>query len=280
MKHYGYGLLLLLSTAPVLAAQPADSPLNAPTLYLQQVDKAIREGRLTQAEQMIGLLEQLGPGAFADDLALLKAEHAIARMDVASAGTALAGIRNLERNVCRVYAAKGWVAANQQALDEAIVALAKATTDCPDDAGAWNLLGLAFIGKGETSAAKEAFEQALALEPDNAHVINNHALAILQDGAVDAALRQLDRAVTRSPQDGMIRTNRNFVAGMAGLSPERAQNENDADWSAKLVQFARGAKAAALGIQATALFSRAILTLDRFDETIWTELNPTVENPR
>lgn len=279
MKRYGVGLLLLLSASPVLGAQPAESSLHAQVLYLQQVDMAIREGRLTQAEQMIGLLEQAGPGDFVDDLALLKAEHAIARADVNAAGAALASIRDLERNICRVHVAKGWVSANQEALNEAIVALATATTHCPDDAGAWNLLGLAFIGKGEASAARAAFEKAMDLEPENAQVINNHALATLQDGAVDVALRELDVATIQSPQDVMIRANRDFVAGMAGLSPERAQTDGDADWSAKLVQFARGAKAASRGIQATALFSRAILTLDRFDETIWSEINPAIENP-
>jgi Flp pilus assembly protein TadD len=280
MKYHSFGLIFLLVAAPSFGAQYVGEPLNAQVLYLQQADGAIREGRLTQAEQMIAVLEQSGLGVFADDLALLKAEYAIARDDITSAGAALAAIRNMERNTCRVFAAKGWVNANQQALDEAIVALATVTRHCPDDAGAWNLLGLAFVSKGEASAATEAFRQALNLAPGNAHIINNHALAYLHDGAVEVALRELNGAVAQNPEHPMIRANRNFVAGMAGLSPERASNENDADWSAKLVQFANGAKTALRSAQATALFSRAILTLDQFDEKIWSELNPAGEVAR
>lgn len=280
MKQFCLGLLLSLGATPALYAQPIETPSNPSILYLQQLDVAIREGRLTQAEQMIALLEQSGPGPHADDLALLKAEFSIARMDVTSAGLALAAIKYPERNICRVHAAKGWVYANQQAQDEAIVALATATKNCPDDAGAWNLLGLAFINKGEASAASEAFQQALALNPGNAQVINNYAVAALQEGAVDVALRELNSAVIRSPQDGTIRANRNFVAGMAGLSPERVNGESEADWSAKLLQFAKGAKSASRGPEATALFSRAILTLERFDDAVWSEVNPENEGVR
>lgn len=280
MKKFGLWVLLSLLAAPALNAQSADTPqLNAQVLYLQQVDAAIREGRLTQAEQMIALLEQSGPTAFGDDLALLKAEFFIARSDVSSAAAMLSKITDLERNICRVHAAKGWVSASQNALDDAIVALATATENCPDDAGAWNLLGLAFIGKGEALAAREAFEEALLLEPGNAQVINNHALAALQGGSVDTALGALNNAAAQNPQDRTILANRNFVAGMAGLSPERAKGESDSDWSAKLLQFAQGAKSASRGPQATALFSRAILTLERFDESVWSEVNPATEGP-
>lgn len=273
MKQLGLGLVLSLLTVPAHGAPPVDTPLDAQIMYLQQVDAAIREGRLTQAEQMIALLEQSGPRVFADDLALLKAEFFIARRDAKSAETALLAITSWERNICRVHVAKGWVAANYNALDDAIVALAAATKNCPDDVGAWNLLGLAFIGKGETLAAREAFETALLLEPGNTQLINNHALAALQDGAVETALRALNHAAERSPQDRTIVANRNFVAGMAGLSPERATGDSDADWSAKLLQYAQGAKSASRKLQATALFSRAILTLDRFDHSIWSEVN-------
>ena len=199
-------------------------------------------------------------------------------MDVTSAGLVLSSIKNSERNRCRLHTAKGWVSANQQALDDAIIALAVTTKNCPDDASAWNLLGLAFIGKGETSAARTAFDEAMRLEPDNPQVINNHALAALQEGDVEAALRALNDAAAQRPQDATILANRNFVAGMAGVAPQRLKSESDADWSAKLLQFAKGAKMASREMQATALFSRAILTLERFDQTVWSEINPPNES--
>lgn len=276
MKQLVPGLFLALSAAAGVSAQPDAPALRAQVQYLQQVDIAIQEGRLTQAAQMIALLEQSALGTFADDLRLLKAEFHIAHMDGASASMALSNIENRARNICRVDTAMGWVAANQQAFDDAIVALARATKNCSDDAGAWNLLGLAFIGKGETKAAIGAFEQALWLEPDNAQLMNNHALAALQDGAVDTALHALRRAAEKSPRNGQISANQNFVAGMSGLAPEREKGESDADWGAKLLQYAQGAKSASHKLHATALFARAILTLDRFDEAVWSELKPAI----
>ena len=274
------GFLLLFGTSPAYSAVPTDPAQNVQIIYLQQVDAAIREGRLTQAAQMISTLEQSDAGEFRDDLALLKAEYAIARMDVTSAALALSVISDFARNTCRVHAAKGWVAANQKEFQPAVAALLVATDGCPDDAGVWNLLGLAQIGTGQALSAQKAFERALVLAPGNAQVMNNHALAALQGGALDLALSELDRAVTQSPQDRMILANRNFVAGMAGLLPERAKDESESDWSAKLLEYAKGAKSASRGPQATALFARAMLTLERFDEKVWSELNPAVERPR
>ena len=280
MKRLVLGFLLVATASPALGAQGIPASADAQILYLQHVDAAIREGRLTQAEQMIAALERSGDSMFADDLALLKAEHAIARMDATSADVALSTIKAQDRNICRLHAAKGWVAASQKAFDRAIAALETTTQNCTDDAGAWNLLGLAFVGKGEGTAAQNAFAHAMALEPGNAQIINNHALATLQDGKVDVALRALNEAVTRSPEDKMIWANRNFVAGMAGLAPVRAEADSDAAWSAMLVQFAQGAKMASRGQQAVALFSRAMLTLERFDEAIWSELSPAKEGNR
>jgi Flp pilus assembly protein TadD len=280
MKKYSLGFMLLLAAAPAFSAQIPPASSDAQILYLQHVDAAIREGRLTQAEQMIAFLEQSGDTVFADDLLLLKAEHAIALMDATSASMALAKIQNEDRNICRMQAAKGWVAASQKAYDTAIAALDISTKNCPEDAGAWNLFGLALVGKGAGGAARDAFARAMALEPGNAQVINNYALATLQDGNVDAALRELNGAVMQSPEDQLIRANRNYVAGMAGLTPVRAEGESDAAWSAKLVQFAQGAKIASRGAQATALFSRAMLTLERFDEAIWSELSTAKESNR
>jgi Flp pilus assembly protein TadD len=280
MKQHCLCILLLFGAAPVFGAQPADASLNIEIVYLQQTDTAIREGRLTQAAQMLSTLEQSPTGRFPDDLALLKAEYAIARMDVTSADLALSDIKDPVRNSCRVHAAKGWVAANKKAFDSAVADLSVATRHCPDDAGIWNLLGLALIGQREASSALKAFEHAIALEPQNTKVLNNHALAALQGGAVDVALHELDRAAAQNPLNVMITANRNFVAGMAGLSPEREIGESDAYWSAKLTEFAKGAKSASRGPQATALFARAMLTLERFDENIWSELYPAVERPR
>jgi Flp pilus assembly protein TadD len=265
----------LLMAAPLSAQQP-DVGFD-PQYYLQQTDLALRDGRLTQAGQMIGWLEQNADGVLLDDITLLRAEFAIAQENVAGAAAALLAIKDHARNLCRLETAKGWVAANRNAIDDAIVALAKATRNCPDDSGAWNLLGLAFVRKGEAEAALEAFEHALLLSPDQGEIRSNHALALLQKGQLELAAEQLEAAAKQAPENHLIRANLDFVWGMMGATPDRRAQDSDAIWSARLVNFARGAKAASRTAKADALFSQALLTLDRFDETVWAEITTPEE---
>lgn len=264
--------------APALKAQESSAPVIDQAIYLQQADKALRDGRLTQAGQMISWLEQNGDQISKDDVALLRAEHAIAGMDIATAAAALSAVQDADRNICRLEPAKAWVAANRDAFNDAIIALAKATRSCLEDASTWNMLGLVFIRKGEAAAAEEAFTQALALEPEQPEIRNNYALALLQRGEIELASEQLAAAARNAPGNRMISANRDFVLGMKGYSPKRQPQENDAEWSARLINTAKGAKVAARTPQANALFSQALLTLDHFDEAVWTEIAPAKGN--
>ena len=110
------------------------------------------------------------------------------------------------------------------------------------------------------------------LAPNQAEVLNNHALSLLQEGDAELAYRQLQVAAANASDNRMIQGNLDFVGGMIGRSPERGLRESDAQWSARLVNMAKGAKAAANMPQADALFSQALLTLDRFDAAIWAEV--------
>lgn len=262
--------LILASTS--VRGQENVEPIVDQAVYLQQADLALRDGRLTQAGQMIAWLETNGTESPRDDVALLKAEYAIASRDVAAAEAALKAIGDPRRNLCRLQTAKAWVSANRRAYDDAIVALAEAAGECPEDAGIWNLLGLVFIRKGEGDAAAEAFGRARNLAPDDAEILNNHAMALLQRGEVDLALQQLDLAAAKAPGNDIVAANREFVSGMLGLTPERRPRDSDAVFSKRLVNYAQGAKAAANDRQANTLFSRALLAMDRFDQKIWSQL--------
>lgn len=265
--------VLLLPVASV-SAQESTASRDEQQLYLQQADAALREGRLTQAGQMIFWLESNGDKVPRDDILLLKAEHAIVRQNVAEAADALTSIKDDARNICRSGAAKGWVAANTNRTDDAITALATVVRNCAEDAAIWNLLGLAFVAKGEAEAASDAFQRALILAPDSPDILNNHALALLQKGQLEIAFQQLQKAVNLAKENRMILANRDFVLGMLGHSPTRAANESDATWSARLINVGKGAKAASRTPQANALFARALLTLDQFDEQVWSEISP------
>jgi Flp pilus assembly protein TadD len=278
VKYHRLFFLPLVLMATAVEAQDSAPPVIDPELYLHQADAAVREGRLTQAGQMIAWLEHNGGAVSSDDIALLKAEYAIAGQDAAAASVALAAVQSPVRNICRLETAKGWVAANADALDKAIVAFAKAVRACPEDAGAWNLLGLAFIGKGEANAAGEAFGRALALTPNNPEILNNHALALAQKGQLEDALQQLGQAAAFDQGNRTIQANWDYVSGMMGHMPPRHPQDGDAAWSARLINIAKGAKAASRTPQANALFSRALLTLDHFDKAVWSEITPPKEN--
>jgi Flp pilus assembly protein TadD len=269
--------LLLLFVSSALVAQNNVASVIDQELYLKQADAALREGRVTQAKQMIAWLEQNGDRIASDDVALLKAEYAIAGMDLPGAKAAIASVREPTRNICRTASAKGWIAAHEAALEDAIVALGTAAQNCPRDAGVWNLLGLVFIQKGETAAAREAFGHALILAPNEPDILNNHALALLQNGELELASNQLEIAARNAPDNRMIRANLDFVSGMRGAVPNRQSEDSDAEWSVRLIDFAKGAKTASRSPQANALFSRALLILDQFDESIWTELTTSQE---
>lgn len=262
---------LILASTSVLAQENSALAVDQ-AAYLEQADLALRDGRLTQAGQMIEWLESNAAETSRDDVALLRAEYAIAGRDVAGAEAALNTISNSGTNLCRLQTARGWVSANRQAYDAAIVALADASAVCPDDAGIWNLLGLVLMRKGESDAAVEAFGRARDLAPGDAGILNNHAMALLQRGDLELALQQLDLAAVSSPDNAMVAANRDFVSGMLGLTPARRPQDSDAIFSKRLVSYAQGAKAAANFRQANMLFSRALLSMDRFDQEIWAQL--------
>lgn len=245
--------------------------------FLQQADQAIRDGRLVQAKHMIEWLDQNPDTLSSDDLALIKAEYAIAGNDIFGASTAIDAIKDVSRNICRQDSVRGWVALNKNELNKAILSFANAAKHCPGDAGIWNFLGLTFVRKGETAAAKQAFEQALQLTPENAELINNHALALVQQGELLLALQQLEVATSKAPENQLIVANRDFVTGMLGKMPVRNARDNDNVWSSRLINTGKGAKAAERTTEATALFSRALLLLDHFDDTVWTAMGQKAE---
>jgi Flp pilus assembly protein TadD len=264
--------LPLAFMASALAAQDMVTSGVDQEFYMRQADAALRDGRVTQAGQMIAWLERNGDRIASDDIALLKAEYAIAEHDLPKAKTALAAIKEPTRNICRVASARGWIAALDAALNDAIVAFAMATRNCPRDASNWNLLGLVFVRKGETMAAREAFGNALMLAPHEPEILNNHALALLQNGELELASNQLEAAAHYAPDNSLILANLDFVAGMRGIASYRKSTDSDADWSSRLINIAKGAKAASRSPQANALFARALLTLEYFDESVWAEL--------
>lgn len=78
--------------------------------------------------------------------------------------------------------------------------LAKAATQAaPDDANAWNNLGLAFRALGNLQAAREAFTEALQREPRHRRAWSNLGQTLDKLGDAPGALAAFERAVRLSP---------------------------------------------------------------------------------
>jgi Flp pilus assembly protein TadD len=281
---FRFALLSLLWFACAAVQYPAHAETDsgdaasADIQYLLATDAAIKNGRYVQAQQMLSWLKDNAHKSLNDDVALLHAEYYSVEGRVADVTAALAEINDKGRNACRQDSIRGWIAGKQGDASRSILFLARATTICPDDVGAWNLLGLAFAEKGEVAASREAFEKALSLSPRQPGLLNNYALALLQSGETKTASQKLEQALAIDPANPAIIANRDFVNAMLGRKPVRTADETEAQWANRLLSAGNGARAGQNQALTTALFSQAVLLLDHFDERAWgiaTQLSST-----
>lgn len=247
------------------------APRSDTAILLQQIDAATRAGRLVQAGAMLTWLEQNGPISSEGSVALHRAEFYMVKGEVSAAAAALARVGVDDGNICRRSRLMGWIAGKSAQWNKAILKLTQAIEQCGDDASLWNLLGLAFLGKGEYAAGLEAFEGALTLQPQNAGLLNNRAFALVGLQRHGAALADLQQALAISPDDFSIRNNADYLSGVMGIAPIRRENEGDAIWAARLARTGEGARDAGLSSNATAHFANAALLSDRFDVHIWAQ---------
>ncbi len=256
-------------SCPAYAEANSETPPPADIQYILATDAAIKNGRYVQAQQMLSWLKDNAHRSLHDDVALLHAEYYSIEGRLADVATALAEINDKGRNACRQDSMRGWLAGKEGDTSRSILFLARATHICPDDVGAWNLLGLALAEKGEIAASREAFEKALGLSPAQPGLLNNYALALLQSGETKAASQKLEQALMIDPANPAITANSDFVNAMLGRKPVRAANETEAQWANRLLSAGNGARAGQNGVLTTALFSQAVLLLDHFDERAW-----------
>lgn len=90
---------------------------------------------------------------------------------------------------------------------EALPLLETLTTARPDDALAWERIGILRRQQGQWATALAAFETALALEPDQPRAMANRAAALLDLGQSAAALDALEAARAQYPEDPSLRRN-------------------------------------------------------------------------
>jgi Flp pilus assembly protein TadD len=83
--------------------------------------------------------------------------------------------------------------------DLAIATLKRAVAEAPGNADAWNSLGLAYDGNGDTQQAEDAFKTAIALDPEDPVAPSNYAIVLLDHDKLDEAKVQIDRVEAIDP---------------------------------------------------------------------------------
>jgi len=99
---------------------------------------------------------------------------------------------------------EGHVFLLQKNYIEALPVLEQAALDYPEAANVWADLGLVRIRKLGRDPAREAFDQALELDPTLAVVWHNRGLLNLQDKRYDEALTDLEKAAELAPHDSQV----------------------------------------------------------------------------
>ena len=84
-------------------------------------------------------------------------------------------------------------------LHHAVTRFRRVTLLAPDFAEGWNKLGHAFYLVGDTAAARDAVERALALEPRHFLALGGLAVIHLRRGEEAAALAAMERALAVNP---------------------------------------------------------------------------------
>lgn len=258
----------MISFVPILAVAQDMSSAEMP-MFLDKAGNAIRGGRFVQAKEMLDQVPQDITATYADEAALLRTELFVAEDNVDDASIALLKVGNHAHAQCRQDRVRGWLAGKKGDVNRSILILANITILCPKDVQSWNLLGLAFIEKGEAAAALDAFNQALALAPEHPALLNNLALAQIASAQLSVAEQNLARALQFEPGNTAITANHDYIVAMRGKLPSRQAGEADQAWAMRLLYAGEGAREARNAPMASALFAQAVLLLDHFDPRAW-----------
>ncbi len=204
-----------LQARKLLAA--AEMKLNNP----QRAIELLSTG-LTQAPQDAGLLALLGSAYMqnrdfdkgteylqqaadlAPDVSAIRTQLALSHLaggELEQAETQLEKAVDLGQGLLQADVLLIYTQLRQQQFDKAIESAKKLTEKRKDDPLAYNLLGGAYMAKGDDQAARQAFEQALKLKPDYVNAQINLGRLDLKAGNKEAARRRYQDLLAKNPGD-------------------------------------------------------------------------------
>jgi Flp pilus assembly protein TadD len=209
----------LIAAAPPPPQQAGEAPLlplitaATPPAALAVIDKAIAEGRYTDAESTISRTRAT---AASPELQLRSAELSLARGDLAGAVTAFAAMYDMPGVAARAWQGTGIARLRQGQIAEAVAALDTALAMDAGLARAWNARGVAADRQRDWARARAAYDRALAADPALASALSNRGYSLLLQGRFAEAEADLAKAVAKEPALAAARTNLRLARAMQG----------------------------------------------------------------
>lgn len=250
--------------APVERDSPAQATAEARALTLEFIDKAIADGRLKSAGELImrARARLAGP-----ELSLREAELMLAGGAVAEAATAFQQLEADPAVGAQALAGRGIAAirAGQDASAETLLAAAVARD--PSLARAWSARGVLADRRRDWIAADKFYTEALKMKPDAADVLNNRGYSRLLQGRHADAEADLQQAVKLDPGLKAAVTNLTLAKAMQGRYAEAFTSGDREELARDLNTVGVAAMLRGDTRIAQSYFTRAIDMNGRFDKT-------------
>lgn len=173
----------------------------------------LKDKQYDQGTELLARAAELAP-----DLGSVRAQLALGRIATGKMDQAVADLKSaVEMDPALVQADITLVLAliQQKKYDEAIEAAGKLKDKRRDDPMPDNLLGAAYMAKGDAERAREHWRKALAIKPDYATASLNLARLALSQNKPDEAAKEYETLLKRDPK------NLNALLGLAQIAEAR-----------------------------------------------------------
>ena len=251
---------------PLRAAETsaAAGALDGEALTLEFIDKAIADGRLKSAGDLILRAGARFPGP---EVSLRQAELMLAADSLAEAATAFQALETDPVVGARALAGRGIAAIRAGHPDAADALLADAVARDPALARAWSARAVLADRRHDWPAAERFYAAALQAAPESPEVLNNRGYSRLLQGRHAEAEADFDTALKLKPDLKQAQTNLKLAKAMQGRYAEAFTSSNRDELARDLNTIGVAAMLRGDHRIAESYFARAIDMNSRYDKT-------------
>ncbi len=243
--------------AIIMLALPAAAHAELGAVEAGQIETAIAQGRLHQAELMVA--SHRVAGAADSRLDALEADLLLAQHKHEAALAIYLKLAAAAPEEAHFWTGAGIASLQLRRLDDAMAQLRRAAALPGADWKTWNALGVLSDHRRAWQASEEAYGRALALAPASPVALNNRGYSLLLQKRFGEALDLLRRAAALEPENQRIALNLKLAAAMSGdYSLRRGPRESAQAWARRLNNAGYAAWLAGDRAAARSLLARAI----------------------